>query len=158
VQGSGDSQRPVKRRGEKDLIAAAFLAMLEDEVTRLGLGHRVVFTGERGDIPAVLAALDVLLVPSVEEPFGRTVAEAMAAGTPVIATTVGGPPEIIEDTLTGLLAPPGEPDQWARAITSVLDDPEGAHAMSERVRAVALARFDEHLHAERMLEIFEAAT
>lgn len=136
----------------------AFLSSLEGEISRLGLGPRVVFTGECRDIPAVLAALDVLLVPSLAEPFGRTVAEAMAAGTPVIATTVGGPPEIIDDELTGLLAPPGEPARWASAIAAVLDDPESAQATAERARAVALRRFDERLHAKRMLEIFEKAS
>jgi L-malate glycosyltransferase len=135
----------------------AFLRFCEEEVTRLGLNGRVVFAGEREDIPAVLAALDLLVVPSVEEPFGRIVAEAMVVGTPVVATTVGGPAEIVEDGVTGLLAPPGEPEQWARTITRMLDDRDGARAMAERARAVASSRFDAQLHAARMLEIFEAA-
>jgi len=55
---------------------------------------------------------------------GRTVAEAMAVGTPVVATNVGGPAELIEDGVTGLLAPPGEPTAWSNAIRRIVEDPQ----------------------------------
>ena len=110
------------------------------------------------DVPTILRSLDVLLVPSREEPFGRTIAEAMVVGTPVIATSVGGPAELIEDRVTGILAPPDAPAQWAQAIDALLANPDAAQAMARRARDVAIGRFDHRLHASRMLEIFERAS
>ena len=136
----------------------AFRKQLDDLICAARLEHRVVFLGQRDDIPALISGLDALLVPSVEEPFGRTVAEAMAIGVPVIATTVGGPAELIEPGVTGLLAPPREPGKWADAIASVLRDREAAHARVERARDRARERFDSQLHADRMLDVFAAAT
>lgn len=135
-----------------------FLADLEQEITELGLDDRIVFTGERHDIPAVLAALDAVLVPSHGEPFGRTVAEAMVAGTPVIASADGGPAEIIDHGITGLLVPPGEPAEWARAIGYVLGNPDRAMRVAERGQRLAVTRFDERLHAARMLQILGSAS
>ena len=63
-----------------------------------------------------MRALDVLLLPSWEEPFGRALIEAMALGVPVVATNVGGPPEIVEDGREGYLVAPREPAAWAQAI------------------------------------------
>ena len=71
--------------------------------------HRVVFTGRRDDIPAVTAAFDVAVLPSYREAQGLTILEAMALSRPVVASNVGGIPEMIEDGVTGLLVPPHDP-------------------------------------------------
>jgi L-malate glycosyltransferase len=102
----------------------AYVQNLKELIVRLGLSGAVRFLGQRDDVPNVLAALDIALLPSWEEPFGRVIVEAMAAGTPVIATAVGGPAEIIEDGLNGILVPPHQPDRWAEAVTSLIKDPE----------------------------------
>jgi glycosyltransferase involved in cell wall biosynthesis len=115
----------------------AFAARLHALVAELGLEEAVVFAGRLGDMPTVMRAIDVLLLPSWEEPFGRVVAEAMAAGTPVVATSVGGPAEIIADGRDGLLAPPRDPTAWAAAINRLLDDPAQARRMGERARESA---------------------
>src|SRR5207247_1768501 len=81
-------------------------AALEAEARRLGIGDRVVFLGLRRDVPMVLAALDLFVQPSIYEGFGLSLLEAMAAGLPVVASRVGGIPELIEDGRTGLLVPP----------------------------------------------------
>ena len=88
---------------------AAYLDSLERQVGDLGLADAVRFLGERDDIPELLHAVDLLLVPSWEEPFGRAVIEAMAAGVPVVATDVGGPPEILGEGAEPLRRRPPTP-------------------------------------------------
>jgi len=85
-------------------------------------GARVVFTGRRDDVPAVTAALDVAVLPSYREAQGLVILEAMALSRPVVASDVGGIPEMIEDGRTGLLVPPGDPEALAAAITRLLLD------------------------------------
>ena len=95
---------------------------LEAQVRELRIAHRVVFTGRRDDIPAVTAALDVAVLPSYREAQGLTILEAMALSRPVIASAVGGIPEMIEDGVTGLLVPPHDAPALAAAIVRVLRD------------------------------------
>jgi glycosyltransferase involved in cell wall biosynthesis len=95
------------------------------------LGDRVVFAGRRNDVPDVMRALDVLVNASVHEPFGLTVLEAMACGTPVIGTRAGGVPEFVTDGESGLLVPPFDAAALARAIERMLGDP----ALRERLGA-----------------------
>ena len=83
---------------------------LEAQARELRIAHRVVFTGRRDDVPAVTAALDVAVLPSYREAQGLTILEAMALSRPVVASNVGGIPEMIEDGVTGLLVPPHDAD------------------------------------------------
>ena len=97
-------------------------AALEEQVAALGIGARVVFTGRRDDVPAVTAALDVAVLPSYREAQGLTILEAMALSRPVVASNVGGIPEMVEDGRTGLLVPPHDHEALASAITRLLLD------------------------------------
>jgi glycosyltransferase involved in cell wall biosynthesis len=93
--------------------------------------------------------LDVLVLPSYEEPFGTVLAEAMAVGTPVVATNVNGLPEVVEDGVTGRLVEPGAPDKLAAAVLEVL-------AAKERMGAAArkgARRFDAEAYIERVEEL-----
>src|SRR5207302_5178465 len=83
--------------GATRLDNRAYLDELHRLVAELGLDDTVLFLGEREDVPEILAATDLVLVPSWEEPFGRAIVETMAMGVPVIATSIGGPAEIISD-------------------------------------------------------------
>jgi len=98
----------------------------EDELRRLAdcseLRGRVTFLGFQSDIRPILAAADVLVVPSYEEPFGIVILEAMAVGTPVVAVAAGGPLDVIEDGKTGLLVPAGDISALARAIERLSND------------------------------------
>ena len=103
--------------GEAKFVARAtrydnrsYLRRLHELVAELGLGGAVRFLGEREDVPEILRACDVALLPSWDEPFGRAVVEAMAMGAPIVATSVGGPAEIIRDGVDGLLVAPRRPD------------------------------------------------
>jgi glycosyltransferase involved in cell wall biosynthesis len=95
---------------------------LEAQARELQVAHRVVFTGRRDDVPAVTAALDVAVLPSYREAQGLSILEAMALSRPVVASNVGGIPEMIEDGLTGLLVPPRDAEALAAAITRLLRD------------------------------------
>jgi glycosyltransferase involved in cell wall biosynthesis len=97
-------------------------AALEELARSLRVAHRVVFTGRRDDVPAVTAALDVAVLPSYREAQGLSVLEAMALSRPVVASNVGGIPEMITDGMTGLLVPPHDADALAGAISRLLID------------------------------------
>jgi L-malate glycosyltransferase len=116
---------------------ARYLESLRRSVRDLGLGDSVRFLGQREDVGDVLRALDLLLLPSWEEPFGRTVVEAMAVGTPVLATRVGGPAEIIEDRVDGRLLEPRASLAWADAACELLLAPEVLARMAASARAKA---------------------
>jgi len=120
---------------EKD---EAFRAHLRDLAEDLGLGARVAFLGHREDIPAVMNALDVFVLPSRQEPFGLVVLEAMAAGRPVVATRAGGVPEIVRHEREALLVEPDDHEGMASAIARLLEDRELAgrlgRAAAERAR------------------------
>ena len=134
----------------------AFLARLRERIARDGLEEAVSFLGERADVPTVLRALDVLLVPSWEEPFGRVVVEAMAMGTPVIATARGGPAEIVDDRRTGRLVAPRRPDLWAEAIEELLGDDAGRAAMASAARG-EVGRFAIAACVDALLEEYRRA-
>lgn len=118
-----------------------YVRMIKSRVERLGINDSFHFLDWRSDIPGILRASDVLVVASDQEPFGRTVVEAMAAGLPVIATRSGGPEEIIVDGETGLLVPLNDPRAMADAIGTVLGDLDKARTMGQAGRRRAEACF-----------------
>ena len=108
---------------------------LEAQARELRIAHRVVFTGRRDDVPAVTAALDVAVLPSYREAQGLTILEAMALSRPVVASNVGGIPEMIEDGVTGLLVPPHDADALAGGDHPAADrPPPRRHARPRRPR------------------------
>jgi glycosyltransferase involved in cell wall biosynthesis len=112
---------------------------LEDRARAFGLAESVTFAGHRDDIPQILAALDVFTLPSRWEGLPNAVLEAMAAGLPVVATHVGGVPELVVDAETGLLVPPQDPAALSRALLTLLENSdlrrEMGRAGRDRVRA-----------------------
>ena len=101
----------------------------------------MVFTGRRDDIPAVTAAFDVAVLPSYREAQGLTILEAMALSRPVVASNVGGIPEMIEDGVTGLLVPPQDPPALAAAIVRVLNDHQLADVLGRAGHDLVHDRF-----------------
>lgn len=136
---------------------ADYVAALRELVAREGLHDRVSWLGEREDVPQLIGAMDVLLLPSWEEPFGRALIEAMALGVPVVATSVGGPPEIVEQGRQGYLVAPRRADEWARAIARLAHSPDAAAAMGRagRERVRELFTIDRHVRAT--LDVYERA-
>ncbi len=128
------------RRGELEQLAAA-----------LGLGGHVEFLGHREDIPALLAAADLFVLPSRSEAFPNGAIEAMAAGLPVVACAVGGLLDLVEDGRTGLLVPAGDADALRRALESLVSQPARANAMG----AAARDAVRQHYSFDRMVGSFQ---
>jgi glycosyltransferase involved in cell wall biosynthesis len=126
---------------------------LEHRAAVLGLAGAVTFTGYRSDAPRLLAGLDVLAVPSRSDGSPLVVCEAMAAGVPVVASRVGGLPDLVEDGGSGLLVRPGEAEDLARALVSLLLDPEAARRLGARGRRLAAGRSHERL-VDRMTQLY----
>ena len=135
---------------------AAYLSSLQRLVRELGLDGCVEFLGQREDVAEVLRAVDLLLAPSWEEPFGRSIVEAMAAAVPVAATSAGGPAEILSAGGTGLLLPPRQPQLWAERIAPLLADRRRLEEIGWRGRAEVERRFALDRHAAAVLDLYEA--
>ncbi len=129
---------------------------LQRAVRHAGLEGRVMFLGQRKDVPSLLAALDVLVHASVEpEPSGGVIAEGMAMGRPVIATNIGGPPEVIEDGRTGFLVPPGDPEALAEKIILLVREPERRRAMGRAAREFVTSNFSLERDSRRLEAIYD---
>ncbi len=100
----------------------AYLTRLQQTAQKLGIAERVRFLGARRDVPAVMQALDLVILNSHSDPFPLTMLEAMASGTPVLATAVDGIPELIRQGETGWLVPPRNETALAEAIVRLLKD------------------------------------
>jgi glycosyltransferase involved in cell wall biosynthesis len=116
-------------------------ATLRALVNDLGLEKCVQFLDHRDDMPAVMDALDILAVPSYMEACSRAILEAMAAGKPVVATNVGGNPELVKDGETGVLDAPRDVDALAEAIMRLVEDPHLRRRMGAAARTRAEADF-----------------
>jgi glycosyltransferase involved in cell wall biosynthesis len=111
-------------------------------VQALGLEPHVTMTGFRRDVPEVMAALDVLVLPSIKsEAVSQVIPQALAVGTPVVGTTVGGTPEVVREGETGRLVPPADPRALAGAILELVADPARARAMGRAGQAWVRARY-----------------
>jgi len=110
---------------------------------------------ERREVVQLLTHATVFVCPSVYEPLGIVNLEAMACETAVVASAVGGIPEVVEDGVTGLLVPPADPEALAAAVNELLADPERAHRMGEAGRRRAVERFSWRAVAERTVALYE---
>lgn len=117
-------------------------AEMEHYARALGIADRVIFTGWRRDLPRIYADLDVLVVSSDNEGTPVSAIEAMASGCPVVATRVGGLPDLITEGETGYLVPPRDAEKLALAIIEVLQSPEKARLMGGKARDFAHSRFN----------------
>jgi glycosyltransferase involved in cell wall biosynthesis len=115
---------------------------VEAEVRRLGLQHAVTVAGTRDDVPELLARADVFALSSRSEGAPVSILEAMAAGLPVVASSVGGVPELVADGETGLLVPPGDPAAMAAALGRLLEDVDLRRRLGAAGRDRALRCFD----------------
>jgi glycosyltransferase involved in cell wall biosynthesis len=131
---------------ETEVEPGSFTEELRGLAEQLGVSNHVVFTGQRSDIPQLMAACDVFALPSFEEPFGLVFLEAMAMCRPVVALDNGGTPEVVEHGQSGLLSPPGDIAGLTANIVRLLNDRELRARMGERGRARVL----EYFNAERM--------
>ncbi|MFY7953240.1 MAG: glycosyltransferase, partial [Armatimonadaceae bacterium] len=101
----------------------------------------IEFLGARNDVPLLMAAADIVVVPSRSEGLGLVAIEAAAAGRPVVATRTGGLPEVVEDQWTGLLVPPDNPEAIVDAVESLRVNPDLCARLGDRARQRALRCF-----------------
>jgi glycosyltransferase involved in cell wall biosynthesis len=122
---------------------------LERQVAAAGLSGHLVVAGFRDDLDRYLPWLDVLALPSHTEGLPNVALEACAAGVPVVATAVGGTPEVIEDGVNGYLVPPGDPRALAARLLAVLRSPDCGRALGQRGRQRVLDEFTFEAQAEQ---------
>lgn len=138
----------------------AYAATVKGLANDLGLGDRIAFTGwtfRLQDIPEVMAAIDVLVHTSVRpEPFGLVLVEAMAMQKPVVASSAGGVPEVVEPDVTGLLAEPGDAPKVAQHVLQLLADPARAQAMGRRGRERVRRLFEVGAYAAKIEAVYAA--
>ena len=140
-------------------VDPALAQRLRADATRLGLQERVRFLGEVPDIERVYKVADVLAMPSTREAFGMVLVEAMASGLPVVATRIEGVTDaIVDEGVTGILAPPRDAAAWTGALTRILTDPMGARAMGGYARRAVDERYGFGTSARRWRAIYGELT
>jgi glycosyltransferase involved in cell wall biosynthesis len=127
---------------------------LEAEATRLGLAERVRFLGLRRDRETLYAAMDLFVLPSYWEGLSLALVEALGAGRAVVATRVGGNPEVVQDGRTGLLVPPDDPHALADALAGLAQDRERRLSLGEAAAADARARFSIEQHVSQLAALY----
>lgn len=127
---------------------------LEELAQELGLEDTVLFMGVRTDVPDVLAALDVAVSTSDFEGSPLSVMEYMEAARPIVATRVGGVPDLIDDGVHGRLVEPQDPDAFAAAVADLLRDPAKAAELGQRARERRRAEFDIDVMVRRLEELY----
>ena len=130
---------------------------LEDELRAQAapLGERFQWLGMREDVPALMAAMDILVAPSLNEGMGRVLLEAGAAGTPSVASRVGGIPDIVDDDETGMLVPARDADALATALTVLARAPERRRLMGATARAKVVPHFSLESMVARIEALYE---
>ncbi|HRE90123.1 MAG TPA: glycosyltransferase, partial [Myxococcota bacterium] len=134
----------IARRSDARLVLVGDgpeLGPAERRLRELGLRDRAELHGHRHDLPPLLCDSDVFLLPSQTESFGVAALEAMACGVPVVASDVGGLPEVITDGETGYLCPVGDVQRFAERTLSLIEDPARREAMGHLARQHAATRF-----------------
>jgi glycosyltransferase involved in cell wall biosynthesis len=127
---------------------------LEAQVRQLGLENVVVFAGMRRDIPEILTAVDIFTLASHVEGMPNAVLEAMAAGLPVVATQVGGVPEIVVDGQTGLLVPPADVQALARGLLTLIEDAPLRQRFGVAGRQRVFKRFDIAVTRQKTVDLY----
>jgi glycosyltransferase involved in cell wall biosynthesis len=147
----------LERYPDARLVLAGAGPLLESVKTQArasAFRDRILFPGYETDVPGLLAALDIYASPAIAEGLGLATIEAMAAGLPVVSTTAGGTPEVVEDGVTGLLVAPGKVAPLTGALLRLAKDPALRRSMGEAGRARALAEFDEDRMLDRIAALY----
>jgi glycosyltransferase involved in cell wall biosynthesis len=132
----------------------SMLPELKQRAVKLGILDACVFEPATAQVPDWLRHIDIFVLPSLSEAFSNSIMEAMACGCCVVASRVGGNPELIEEGVTGLLFPPGDASGLANALRKAMADPEGRQRMAEAGRHFIRPKFSRQNAARRMGEIY----
>jgi glycosyltransferase involved in cell wall biosynthesis len=122
---------------------------LENLAQQLNVSNKIIFCGMREDVPRLLNAIDIFVLPSLNEGMGRVLIEAMALAKPIVATRVGGVPDVIEDGSSGLLVPSANPDSLADAICTIMKNP----SLAARLASHAVIRSQKFSHTDMIRQL-----
>jgi len=128
---------------------------LEDMARELGIAGNVVFLGYQDHVESLIAGFDAFVLPSISEGMGLSLLEAMALGKPVVATEVGGIPEVVKKGVNGLLVPPEDEGSLAKAITNILSSRQMAFSLGQAARSTVFEKFSARTMAEKTMEIYD---
>lgn len=134
---------------------SSYIEQVRAQVRALGIEQQVIFLGSIDDMPAFYRACDLVCVPSVAEPFGRIIVEAFASGTPVLATRVGGIPEIIDDGVNGLLVSYGDEHALTARLCELLQNEPLRKQLSARALEKAKREYHEATYKARICQVVE---
>ena len=124
------------------------------EAERYGISDHVHFAGHREDVGSLLSAGDLFTMPSVNEGMGLAIVEAMACSLPVVASRVGGIPEVVDDGITGILVPPDDADALAKACSELLLDADARTRMGSEGERRARSRYGIHTALENTAAVY----
>ena len=124
---------------------------LKGEAYRTGVSDKVKFLGWRDDIPEIMQILDIFVLPSLNEGMGRVLVEAMASGKPIVASKVGGIPDLVKDGHNGFLVGPGDVNGLSLAIKKLIEDEQLRLKMGAKGKSMA-----PHFRVEKMVEKIDA--
>ena len=139
IEGEGEEERKMKKL-----------------CVELKIEKNVIFAGERSDIPEILFSKDIFVLPSLREGLGLAILEAMACGKPVIATNVGGIPEVVKDGENGILVSPKDPEALYRAMNELLDDREKREKMGRIGKRVCEESFSSNAMIEKIENLYDS--
>ncbi|PYQ50147.1 MAG: hypothetical protein DMF59_11565 [Acidobacteria bacterium] len=142
-------------RGRRITVDGSYENALTRLAARHGVQDRVIFTGFRPDVEQILPELAVSVLPSLSEGLSNTLLESMAAGVAVVATRIGGAPEVVQDFENGLLVPASDPDSLAEAISRCLDGPDFAAQLGRAARRRIVERYSMEQLVENTSRMYE---
>ncbi|MCK4402006.1 glycosyltransferase, partial [bacterium] len=128
---------------------------LRNMANGLGIANKIIFVGQRKDVPEILHILDIFVLTSYYEGLPRSIIEAQACGVPVVATNVGGTPEVVINDKTGILVPPKDEKAIAKAVIDLLTNKDKAGRMGNAGRELVQKQFDAPVFIKRTEAIFE---
>lgn len=128
---------------------------IKERVSFLGLDSKVWLPGDRKDIPALLQTMDIFVLPSLGEGISNTVLEAMATGLPVVASDVGGNPELVDNQHTGILVPVGDVNMLAQVLQGLIEDPQTMFAMGAAGLEKVHSQFDWDVTVANYLAVYD---
>lgn len=131
-------------------------AVLVEEARRAGVENRVVFAGMRSDVPHILAASDIFVLPTLTEALPTVLAEAMACRLPIVASAVGGIPEMVTDGENGRLVQPARPDELFHACVELLSNPALRQRMSQRGWEIVNEKFNVEGQVEQLKDLYRS--
>ena len=141
----GDSKRAQK----------SYINQINQCILDLGLSDKVVMLGLQKDMPSIYSMMDIVIVPSVAEPLGRVVLEAMAMQKPVVATNIGGPAEIITDGIDGFLVSPKDPNALSTRIINLIENPQIFRKVGAAAREKVMKQHSVPSYVSKIMELYD---